>query len=44
MLLLGNKCDLMQEKKVSTEKAQEYADKRKAEFFEISAKTSEKVE
>ncbi|KRX03214.1 P-loop containing nucleoside triphosphate hydrolase [Pseudocohnilembus persalinus] len=44
LMLLGNKCDLPDQKKVDTEQSQTYADSRKMEFFETSAKANEKVE
>ena len=43
MLLIGNKCDLSNDKQVNTESAQEFANEKKMEFFEVSAKTAEQV-
>ena len=37
-LLVGNKCDLDEEKQVSTEEAQKYAGKNNMKFIEVSAK------
>ena len=37
-LLVGNKCDLYEEKQVSTEEAQKYAKDNNMEFIEVSAK------
>ena len=37
-LLVGNKCDLKDQRQVTYEKAQEYAKKNEMEFFEVSAK------
>ncbi len=41
---MGNKCDLADEKVVNTETIQEYAEKKKMDFYECSAKSSEYVE
>jgi len=43
-LLVGNKADLQEEKKVSTLEAQKFADKLKISFLEASAKNSTNVE
>eukprot|EP01006_Ploeotia_vitrea_P032429 TRINITY_DN64635_c2_g1_i1.p1 TRINITY_DN64635_c2_g1~~TRINITY_DN64635_c2_g1_i1.p1 ORF type:complete len:205 (+),score=80.25 TRINITY_DN64635_c2_g1_i1:90-704(+) len=43
-LLLGNKADLVDEKQVSTEEAQQLADKLGIPFLETSAKTATNVE
>ena len=37
-MLVGNKCDLYEEKQVSTEEAQKYAKDNNMEFIEVSAK------
>ena len=44
IILVGNKCDLVEGRKVSTEEGQQYADKIGATFVETSAKTNHKVE
>jgi Ras-related protein Rab-7A len=44
IILLGNKCDLLAERKVSKEKAKEWADENKIIFDEISAKEDIRVE
>merc|ERR1719245_1627295 len=43
-LLVGNKADLVDEKKVTTEKAQEFADDLDIKFLETSAKNATNVE
>jgi len=43
-LLVGNKCDLVSEKKVSTDDAREFADQLNLVFLEASAKDSTNVE
>ena len=43
-VLVGNKCDLEDERQVSTEDGQKYADKKGMLFFETSAKTGKNVE
>ena len=37
-ILVGNKCDLTQERKVTTQEAREFADREGMQFFECSAK------
>jgi len=39
LVLVGNKCDLRDEREVSTETAQEFAEKVGCSFLEVSAKT-----
>eukprot|EP01126_Amoeba_proteus_P011752 TRINITY_DN147_c0_g1_i6.p2 TRINITY_DN147_c0_g1~~TRINITY_DN147_c0_g1_i6.p2 ORF type:complete len:110 (-),score=24.37 TRINITY_DN147_c0_g1_i6:86-415(-) len=43
-LLVGNKCDLASERKVSTEDAKDFADQLNLTFLETSAKTASNVE
>ena len=44
-LLVGNKCDLEEERRVVTkEEANEYAEKNDMKFFEVSAKTGEGID
>ena len=43
-LLVGNKCNLVSERKVSTEDAREFADQLNLNFLETSAKDSTNVE
>ena len=43
-MLLGNKCDLISERKVSYEEACEFAKSLNMEYLETSAKTKENVE
>uniref|UniRef100_A0A6B2LWG8 Uncharacterized protein n=1 Tax=Arcella intermedia TaxID=1963864 RepID=A0A6B2LWG8_9EUKA len=42
--MVGNKCDLLNDRCVTTQEAQEFADHVELEFFETSAKTGENVE
>jgi small GTP-binding protein len=44
VLLIGNKCDLADQREVSTEEAKEYASERGLAYVETSAKTGENVE
>ena len=44
IILLGNKCDLVAERKISKEKAKEWAEENKLIFDEISAKEDIRVE
>lgn len=43
-ILVGNKTDLVQERKVKREDAEEYAQANGMKYFEVSAKTGENVE
>jgi len=43
-LLVGNKCDLVNERKVSTEEAKDFSDQLNIEFLETSAKDATNVE
>ena len=43
-ILVGNKCDLDDERKVSTEAAQEFADTYNMKYYEASAKTTHNVD
>jgi len=43
-LLVGNKCDLANDRKVSSEEARDFADQLSLEFLETSAKDSTNVE
>ena len=42
-LLVGNKCDLEEERQVSREEAQKYAEDNGIKFFEVSAKTGKGI-
>ena len=44
ILLVGNKCDLVSEREVSTAEGQEFANKHNLIFFETSAKMKTNVE
>lgn len=44
LLLVGNKCDLEEDREVSTEEGQEFADKNNLLFMEASAKNGHNVE
>ena len=44
MVLVGNKIDLNEERKISKEEGKELADEFKMDFFETSAKTGENIE
>jgi len=44
LLLVGNKCDLEEERQVSTEEGQEFADRNNLLFMEASAKNGHNVE
>lgn len=39
MVILGNKCDLEDAREVPTDNGKKYAEKNKAPFFEVSAKS-----
>jgi small GTP-binding protein len=43
LILIGNKSDLKTERQVSTQEAQDYAQRSGMKYFEVSAKTGEKV-
>ena len=43
MILVGNKCDLIEERQVKKEEGQDYAKKQKMKFYEISAKDGTNV-
>ena len=42
-LLVGNKCDLEEERQVSREEAEKYAEEKNMKFIEVSAKTGEGI-
>lgn len=44
MVLVGNKCDILAERKVSLEDGKKLAEKYKIPFFECSAKTGYNIE
>ena len=44
MILVGNKCDLEDNREVSQEEGKEFAEKNEMKFFETSAKTGQNVE
>lgn len=44
LLLVANKLDLHEKRQISTEKAMEVAQKYKAEYFEVSAKTGYNID
>jgi Ras-related protein Rab-1A len=44
MVLVGNKCDLVHDRKVSTEEAREFAESHSLEYFETSAKDASNVD
>ena len=43
MILFGNKCDIIDERKVPKEDGEEYAKNNKIKFFEVSAKEGTNV-
>mgnify|MGYP003295242826 CR=1 FL=1 len=43
MVILGNKCDLEENREVNTADGQKYAEKNNSPFFEVSAKTNTNV-
>ena len=43
-ILVGNKCDMESDRKVTFEQGKEFADKNKMQFFETSAKNSINVQ
>lgn len=44
MVLVGNKCDLEDERKVTVEMAKNFAASKNMDFFETSAKTADHVQ
>ena len=44
IMVLGNKCDLVESRQVSTERGRMFAEEHGLKFMEISAKTGENVE
>ena len=44
MILFGNKCDLINERKISREEGEEYAKNKNIKFFEVSAKDGTNVQ
>ena len=44
IILVGNKCDLIEERKVSYESAKEFADSHSITYYEVSSKSPEQVE
>jgi len=44
LVIAANKCDLSDQRKVSTEQGKEFADQHKCPYFETSAKTRQNVE
>lgn len=44
MLIVGNKCDLEENRRVDTERGEKVAREFKAQFAEVSARTGEGVE
>ena len=44
MILVGNKCDLINERKIKKEEGENYAKNKKIRFFEVSAKDGTNVE
>ena len=43
MILVGNKCDIIQERQVKKEEGKEYAKKKNMKFYEVSAKDGTNV-
>lgn len=44
LLLLGNKCDMADQRQVDTAMVAEYAEKKSMNFYETSAKTNDAIE
>ncbi len=44
IMVLGNKCDLVESRQVSTERGRMFAEEHELQFMEISAKIGENVE